>query len=210
MSASTENLDPTLDGFEAPDYRSDVDFDAYVSALSADATVKGMVFIDLIESIRSVHPEKIAETELAQRGYVSFKDYPQKDYLRLLKQTAEIVHPTIPSEEAVRRLGWTHFPRFANSIVGRVAFGIFFDDIDRLIPAVARATMHLVSPSDISAVQLGNRNWCYELRSMPGTLEPLWMGTAEGMLRHYDLEPKVLLRILGPGDFDVSLRWTEP
>lgn len=209
MSGDAATKDPRAEGFREPDYSAAVDFRAQIAALDPAATVKGMFFGELVEAIKSQAAPKLEELSLTERRYLPFSDYSQRDYLVLLEQTVDVVYPNLPSAEGVRRIGWSAFPRFVESVIGRVVVGIFVDDLDRLLASMAKAMRYCISPGFVEAEQIGERHWRYQMRDMPGATRVLLAGATEGVLKYHGLVPTVLVRDIGSGNFDFSIQWTE-
>ena len=200
--------DPRLEGFREPDYAIDVDFAAQIAAVPESGTIKGMFLSELVDEIEQYAPDQRGQIPLAQRRYLSFSDYSQRDYLRLLEHVVALVHPDLPTGEGVRRIAWNAFPRFVTSRIGRIVVGVFLDDLDRLVSAMATATRYCISPGTVKAVRMGERYWHYQIRDMRGATTPYFAGASEGVLKHYGLTPEVLIRDVGPGNFDLSIQWT--
>lgn len=197
------------EGFVEPEYGVDVDFKAHIAATPKKAMIKGMFFTDLVESLRGAAPDRLSEVRLASRRFLSFSDYPSRDFFELLEQTVAIVHTRIPTAEGVRRLGRSAFPRFVNSVVGKVVVGVFFDDIDRLLGAMARSWKYTNTIGTMHAKKLGAHEWYCEVREFPGAIIPYLVGTVEGIFEHYKLAPTVMVRDTGPSGFDLYVYWTE-
>ena len=210
MIGVVQSDDLQVEGFTLPDFRSDVDFNAHIRRTPETATVKGMFFSDLRRLLQASMPaEDHAGIPLSDKRYPAFGDYACHDYLRLMEHSAGALYPYLPTSEAVRRIGWSGFPKFVESLVGRVVVGIFLDDFDRLVQAMAKSWRYVTNIGEVTAQKQGPQDWLCEVRDCPGMVVPNFVGGAEGIFRHYQLEPTVTVRLMDAGNFDMSIRWVE-
>ncbi len=184
---------------------ADVDFETYIGSLCEGSTIKGMMFIDLIESAPASQHHALLRLNIARWRYLRFADYPQHEYLRLMAATAKLLYPQLPDGEAARRLARHHFARMANFLTHKALVRAFIGGPERLLPLGARFARYFAHPTFIECVRVDRRVWRYELRSMPGAVEPLWLGAAEGMLNHYGLDAAVTLHRWALGNFDLLI-----
>lgn len=197
-------------GFEFPDYGSDVDFDALILQTPDDFVIKGMFMSAVVDTIKASDEDAVMGIPLAKRRYVSFGDYPLTDYTRLLAEAVSIVHPRIPTAEALRRLGHGAYPRFANSTMGKIAVGVFLENVERLVAAAARSYRYVTNAGVVTPVQVGDNHWHWEARGFRGASPAFMVGINEGLLLHHKLAPNVRIRDLREHDWDLCIRWEEP
>ncbi len=195
-------------GFQIPDYGSDVDFDALILATPDDFVIKGMFMSAVVEAIEASDP--VAGIPLAKKRYLSFGDYPLADYTRLLAEAVTIVHPRIPTAEALRRLGHGAYPRFANSTMGKIAVGVFLENVERLVAAAARSYRFVTNAGVVTPIQIEDHHWHWEARGFQGASPAFMVGINEGLLLHHKLAPNVRIRDLREHDWDLCIQWEEP
>ena len=201
------DIDPMLEGFQLLNYSENIDFDTHIAKVPRDGTVKGMFFSDLINAIRACDPPKADELPFAKRRHLPFNDYPMREYFRLVEHAVAVIHPNLPSAEGVRQVAWGAFPRFVDSAIGRVVVGIFLDDMDRLVGAMAKAFQYTSNLGTVNTEKLGDKHWHYHIRDTPGAIRQFMVGAAEGIFRHRELEYRVMIREIGPASYDLSIQW---
>src|SRR5262245_47380584 len=86
--------------FRNPDWRAPLDVGGYFEGVPAKGSVKGRFFRALVGD-----PGDPARPRVGQERYLAFRDYPMREYLELLLETARVRYPGIPHREALRRIG---------------------------------------------------------------------------------------------------------
>jgi uncharacterized protein (TIGR02265 family) len=86
-----------------------------LAGVPSDGLVKGWLIHSIVENA------KRAGVELAtEKKYLTFRDYPIREYLELLGQAAMRVEPEKPPIETLRELGRGVYATFSRSLFGKV------------------------------------------------------------------------------------------
>jgi len=123
-----------------------------------------------------------------------------------MAKTAEVVHPTVPRGEGLRRLGHRAYDTLLDSHAGRVIFGAMGLDVESVIrfgPKGYRLTLNF---GKVSSTRVGERHFVYTYDGVPAFLEHYHVGVVEGALQHYGqtARVKVAMRDLAHATFDVA------
>src|SRR5690349_5120996 len=124
--------------FAEPDWSQVIDFSARVAAVPESASVRGM----FMQFLLAAAPSGVAE-RYASRRYVAFKNYPMREYVEILGHVCEASLQLQPAE-CLRRLGWTMYPKYANTITGTAIFAVAGKNFARVIelaPTAYRITL---------------------------------------------------------------------
>lgn len=193
--AATESLTITpetwLDGL--------TDMERTAQETPADFRVKGIFFARMLQLIRDDWPTVAGRLEApADNGrYVPFRDYPWRDYTRLMAMAARQAHPNVPSNEALRRLGWDDHDLFAGTATGKVTLA--------LVGTPRQAILH--TPSVYLKMAPGERRMeATELDAMTLQLEvepnygawPYMVGQFQGITSHYGPCPTIVVEHFPP------------
>lgn len=195
--------------FVTPDFSTDLEPGPHLERVPPDALCKGMFFHDVMKAVHRVSPD--AEQELiplmGRRRYLAFKDYPLREHMELTARAVKLLYPNLPSREGMRRLGWLAYPTFAESMVGRVIFGILGQDLDQIYEVGPRSFEVSMTRGRAVAYRMGEQHWRYELTDIFGYLDTYYVGVLEGPLRHYHHVPDVRIRLDTPSDGVMDIRW---
>jgi uncharacterized protein (TIGR02265 family) len=162
------------------------DVEAELRRVPDDYRVKGMFFdrlmLVLAGDFEQLRPRLLEPPERAR--YVSFRDYPGADFVRLVAAAGRKAHPRVALREAIRRLALDDFKVFASSVVGKVTLAVASDPraILRKVPFVYRS----LAPGcwDITAEDLDPRTVRLDFRPFIGRWEYA-VGQFESALLHY-------------------------
>jgi uncharacterized protein (TIGR02265 family) len=176
-----------------PDFAAPVDIDAHLARLPPDATCKGLFFLDLIRlGTTAVSPGELAcLSGVPERRYVSFRDYPMADNLRLTVAVARAVYLTEPLGEALRRIGRTAFDVVCTSLVGKTLFGGHGRELEPLLFTGPRACKLFLSFGDVAVEKAAPGRFLIHARGLPTFLETHQVGVIEGVLRHCRMRGRV-------------------
>ena len=115
--------------------------------------------------------------------------------------------PHVSTRQAFREFGWRAFPDFAGTMLGRVVFGMFGDDLQHAFEAGPRGVTQSVKPGMAVVTSLDERHVRMEYYDIFGILDPYYIGVAEGMVRHYGFEPDVRIHALDISNAVLDVRW---
>ncbi len=168
------------------------DVDEAVATVPASYRVKGMFFSRHVQRLgdefSSLLPYLVEPPDGGR--FMTFRDYPQRDYVRVYAAVAQKLHPRLGLNESARRIAREDFDAFAESIFGRVVVALAGD---------ARAALHRlpsvyerVAPGawQVSTEDIDDRTvrvrfeglygpWCYSV------------GQLEGIVMAFDSTPRI-------------------
>lgn len=195
--------------FHPPRFSQPVDLDAHLRKLPAGATCRGLYFLTPLAQLQRVAPqhELLRPGQLGGRRYVAFSTYPYADFLRLLVAVAPVIHPGLPPGEGLRRLGQGGYDALLSNHIGRVIFGVFGRDFERVVMAGPRGYDVSVNFGSLRSELVAPRHVRYHFTGRPIFLETYQVGIIEGGMRACKVagEVRVLLDDIDRGTFDI--RW---
>jgi uncharacterized protein (TIGR02265 family) len=196
--------------FRVPDFTRPFELSVYLANTPEDATVKGLFFQDVIKFVQLAKRPMAAERlpQLSRR-YVPFRDYPLREHMELTTQVARFLYADVPIREGLRRLGWLVFPGFAESLVGKVIFTIFGDNLDRVYELGPRSFPVSMSHGRAATERVGERHWRISFREIYGFLDCYYIGVIEGPIRRLKKTADVRLDAQSLSDGLMDVRWTD-
>lgn len=198
-----------VNSFRVPSFNQPLDCAPYLARVPADATCKGMFFHDIINAVERKSAEAAqALKPYLPRRYMSFKDYPLREHMEVTAKAAELLYPDVPSQEGMRRLGWLAYPTFAESMVGKVIFGILGNDLDRIFKVAPKSLEIALSRGRVHTEKMGDRHWRFDFRDAYGYLDIYYVGVIEGPVRYMGFTPKVLVSVNGPAAAVMDVTWS--
>jgi len=207
ISEAEDRLDDELraHGLHAPDFvdldlHSSLDVETRIAETPAAATVKGMFFEQLARSARKAGHAGPAR-------YVPFRNYPLRDYMRLVAECARARYPRLPLREAFRRVGWDAFPTLMNSVAGKVMFAFARGDAHSVLRLAPDAYKHTMSHCSVSLRVSSPGQVVLEYRDLYNFVECYQVGIIEGGCRAFGSSARIRLRSLSPHDADMLIRW---
>jgi uncharacterized protein (TIGR02265 family) len=170
----------------------DIDLETQVREMPRSYLVKGMFFARLVDQLGA--DWSLVEGQLLQapRGgrYVSFKDYPQADYMRLSVALARKLHPRQSVREAVRRVARKDFDVFAASTFGKVVLAVVGDARGALLKTPFVYGKMTSGDQVVEGFELDPRTVRLEFRPHYGSWEYV-LGQLEGVAAHYGRPPVI-------------------
>lgn len=191
------------DSFELPDWSAPFDADEYLRSIPEHATSKGMFFEPLRARVKEA-----GGVFSGRQHYVAFKDYPAREYLRVVLDSAAQIFPGAAVRQSLRQIGWLAFPTFSQSLLGRVLFKFAGSDVAKALRAVPRAYGALSSVSSAEVIELGEGSAIVRLRQVWDVPDASEVGVFEGGLRTLGREGEVRVRRLDLADCDLRLDWS--
>jgi uncharacterized protein (TIGR02265 family) len=193
----------------APDFAAPVELSAHAALLPSGASCKGMFFLDLLRAGRRQRSsaELHALAGLPDRRYLTFRDYPTRDFLALALATARSAYPNVPVGQALQRLGQAAFEALMESHLGRTVLGALGRDVEGLLLGLPRAYQLLVSFGEMTIEKTAHRVYLLRVRRFPVFLGTYQVGVVEGALRHCQQRAQVRVAIdtLADGAIEISL-----
>ncbi len=188
----------------------DVPLDAYLRECPAIATTRGIFFQYVAELARDADGviDERTFAGIKDRRWVPFKSYPLRDFMRLCHNAAKLVHPTLSTGEALRRIGWLCYPSFAATMAGRIVLFAFGMKLDEVLLAAPRTYEHALSGASARVTRVGVRHFRAELRSVYSFAAAYHVGVVEGTIRAFGYVPEVRVRLSSRrSDIDLDIRW---
>jgi uncharacterized protein (TIGR02265 family) len=192
------------EGFVAPDWDAPLDVPGLLAAVPPGRTIKGMFIQAVVSEARSA-----SGASLGRGRYIAFKDYPVKEWIEVLVQAADLIHPYVPKREAVRRLGRSSYPAFASSMLGRVLMSAAGGDLSsalRLVPEIYRYSVGGGSSADLVTLREGYA--VIALREVWDFPDARHVGAFEGGIAIFGRVGSVRVRSISLSDVDLEISWT--
>jgi uncharacterized protein (TIGR02265 family) len=190
-------------GFLAPDDSRPLDVEEVVRETPADAAVRGMFFNTYLAEA------KRRGVSLSDPGsYVGFKFYPLHQWQRFIVDVAARLHPGLPLRGALRQVGLSAYPTFADSIVGRVVFGVLGKDLGRILRVASKGFEHSLNSAHVELVSGDERSVRLHLAGVYGFIDSYNVGVFEGAFKACDREGSVFYRSIAPGEAEIICQWT--
>ncbi len=187
------------DGFVPLREEAPLDTAARIEAAPPTALVKGMFCTQILELAAE------RGVDLQRPRYASFRDYTFAEWLELMAEAAGKVYPELDPQAAVAELARPTFPRFRQSLLGRVIFTVAdFEGSLRLAAAAYRRVSIArceLSKLDDGIAELSLRNvWEF----------PAWqVGIYRGGFDAFGLKGTVRVRCRSLSELDLQLRWSK-
>ncbi|HTV18455.1 MAG TPA: DUF2378 family protein [Polyangiaceae bacterium] len=205
--SSVEQLDAELrahrlspDDFVELDLKAALDVESRIAAAPEVATVRGMFFDQLVRSAKHAN---IAREE----RYVPFRNYPLRDYMRLVVDVARARFPQLALRDAMRRVGWDAFLTLKASVTGKVLFSFARGDAQSVLQLAPDAYKHTMSHCSVSLRVSSPGQVVLEYRDVYNFVECYQVGIVEGACRACGSVPQVRVRQRSAHHLDMLVRW---
>ena len=176
-----------------------ISLEAGLATIPVETTVKGMFFRRHVEGLGSDYETVSATLDVPVKDgkYVAFRDYPQRDYARMIAATARKRFPLLPGREALRQLAREDFKVFAESMIGKVIMTVAGDARGSLmhVPDAYRA---IVPGANVHAVDLNPHTVRITFEPLMGFLE-YTLGQLEGVVLAFDGSPLTTIHVIKDG-----------
>lgn len=174
-----------------------------IAMTPAHATVKGM-YIDAL--LQELDRQRIVRPTTAR--FISFKDYPLRDFMRMLiDYSGLVVHDATP-REALRQLGHSVFPTLAESTVGRIIFSIAGRNWIQALMLSPRAWEISLKPGSVQLCDVTETSARMALRDVWNFADTYQVGIIEGAMEVFRIEGTVRPQVLNRRcDVDLHLEW---
>lgn len=188
--------------FVEPDWKAEIDFATRLAAVPADATVRGM-FLQLLQESMSGD----ATSPARNRRYVSFKNYPMRDYVELLALSCAKSVRGIGHGECVRRLGRMVYPRYADTITGTAIFAAAGRDFRRMLELCPAAYRVSTPTAEVSILSIESGHARVALRRMWNLPDLHQVGIFEGAMDVCGVFGSIKVERHSLCDVDFEIRW---
>ena len=190
----------SVSDYRPVDFSAPIDIEARIAETPETATAKGMFFEPLARSGRQWAIP-------CEARYVPFRDYPMRDYIRLLAAYGRKRHPDVPLREAMRRVGWEAFPALMSSVAGRVLYTFAGRDVRAALRLAPEAYKHSIKPGSVVSRLNTPSQVLLEYRDVWNLAECYQVGVIEGGCRAFGAEARVLVRAHSSASLDMLIRW---
>lgn len=174
-----------------------------IDATPSHATVKGMYIESFLVSM-----ERKGVVRPTDRRFVSFKDYPLREYQELLLEATATLYPTTPPRDGLKLLGRMAYPTLSESTVGRILFAIAGRDWKAALPLSRRAYEISLKPGRAELKDVTENSAIMCLRDVWNFADTYQVGAYEGAMECYLISGTVTPR---PGsricDVDLHMEW---
>jgi uncharacterized protein (TIGR02265 family) len=193
-----------LEGFSMPDWSASLDLEERLAAVPADAMNKGILFVGPVKAVKEKTGKKVGRGD-----YGLFTDYPVREMIEVVLESAHLLHPDLPPREGIRHIGQAVFPRLKESAPGRMLFALAGNNIFSAVRLVGRAHA-LGSCTRAQATVVDDHTIVVEIRNAWVFPENYQLGIYEGALPAYGRTGTVLVRRRSLCDVDLKLTLVEP
>jgi uncharacterized protein (TIGR02265 family) len=172
-----------------------------IAAAPANATIKGMFFLQLVERARK------AGVEVSSTRYLGFRDYPVKDWIRLLSDTAAAVHPDLPPRAGMRRIGRDAHVTFLASTIGKVVMSIAARDFDAALARLPKAYAVTGSHSTVTVEESEANRAVLLFKNVYDGIDAYHAGVLEGGATHFGRDVRIRAADIRPDGGALELSW---
>lgn len=178
-------------------------FSERIEATPAHATVKGM-YIDAF--LRTLDRKRLPRP--TTKRFMSFTDYPLRDYMSLLLEACPKLHPHESIAEALKCQGRLVYPTLISSTVGKVIFSIAGRSWTAALPLTARGYEISLKPGSAQTHDMTENSALLSLRNVHNFAECFHVGVMEGAMDIFRVSGTVTPQSLNrPCDVDLLLNW---
>ncbi|KIG17953.1 hypothetical protein DB30_02168 [Enhygromyxa salina] len=195
--------------FVKPRAHFELDLEDITARIVGVPTIKGMFFNRTLELVAERADERdiICAAGLDDDRFVPFRDYPWVNFLRLNCAVSDVIYDGSRSA-GLRHIGRTLYATFADSLPGRVTFGVLRHNADRVMRLGAKAWNMSGNPGEVFAESVGDRHYRYHFARSPSEVtETLGVGVLEGALAECNEVPRVLFGYADPMHTVLDIRW---
>ncbi len=177
--------------------------EAWIEETPRTATVKGMYVDSLLSMV-----ERTGAPRLTEKRYFPFKDYPLRDAMRIMLDSAAVMYPTNSPRDGLVRLGRQVFPTLTASTVGKVLFSVAGRSWERSLKLTSKAYEVSITPGTGALAELTDRSARIELRSIWNFADTYQVGVMQGAMESLGVRGTVHAVMLGRRcDVDLILEW---
>jgi len=175
----------------------------HIEQTPKDHTVKGMYVAGIHDTLKTHHVTYNLTTVQA------FKDYPLREYMELLLDSALTLYPRQTPSDGLRALGRLAIPTFARSIVGGVLMGTVGRSWELALKCVAKGYEVSLRPGKCLVTAMSPGRAVLQLRSVWNFGTSYQVGVIEGLMEWCQISGLVSPTALSPCNVDLKLEWEE-
>lgn len=173
-------------------------------------TVRGMYLAELASELGEAFPAIATTLDAPPPGgrYLAFRSYPMRDHARLALEVARLRDPERSLRESLRRLHRGNMQTFMSSTIGSVIAAMVNNVKDALLRSPVAFTQSRVG-GEVTARSIETRAVEITMRDSNPWLDCADLGTLEGLVMHYDVEPRIEVELTSPVDATYLIRWRD-
>jgi uncharacterized protein (TIGR02265 family) len=175
----------------------------HIDQTPKDHIVKGMYVGGILDTLKA---HKVSRPMTSVQA---FKDYPLRDYMELLLDSALTLYPRQGAAEGLRNLGRLAIPTFANSIIGGVVMGTVGRSWDLALKCVAKGYEVSLRPGKCLVSPLGPGHVIVQLRSVWNFGTSYQVGVIEGLMQWCHVSGRITPTALSRCNVDLKVEWEE-
>lgn len=192
-------------GFHLPDWESPLDVESHLALVPEGCTAKGLFLRALLAEV-----ERHGRSLPTRETYQGFHDYPLRHCLEQLVDGARLLYPGVPLRTGIRRLSWLAYDAFADSLIGRVIFGVLGRRVGAILGLAGRGVAHAANVGKVETEMLDEGEAILRAADVYAFLDCFGVGLVEAILRRCDAEGLVAVRMRSPTAGDLYVRWGQP
>jgi len=175
----------------------------HIDQTPKDHIVKGMYVGGILDTLKT-HKVSCKLTTVQ-----AFRDYPLRDYMELLLDSALTLYPRQGAADGLRTLGRLAIPTFASSIVGGVIMGTVGRSWEFALKCVAKGYEVSLRPGKCMVSAVGPGHVTVQLRSVWNFGTSYQVGVIEGLMEWCQISGRVTPSALSRCDVDLKVEWEE-
>jgi uncharacterized protein (TIGR02265 family) len=189
------------DSFVLPDMSGSEDIAQVLACCPAEAMTRGMFLADIVDALRR------NQLPLPARTYQTFGNYPQREFISVASDAAGHLFPRVSQREALRLLGQSAYPVFAQTLIGKVMFGVLGNDIGSIMRIAPRGYASILSHGHADLVESGPKFVRVKLVNVHTFLSSYQVGVFEGALLACEVKGTVKVRYDNPTNGEFLVEW---
>ena len=191
-----------MQSFAEPPWTAPLDVAAELRRVPENLTQKGMFIIPMIVEAK----KRGVVLPSARDRYVPFQDYPLREHVALLAESAAAFYPEMPFRQALRRLGRGGYRAFLESTVGKVVWSSVSDTHGALL-GILRGYEIGVPGCSARVLERRDKAAVIRLERVPYFLDSHHVGCFEGALKAIGVEGHITLRLDSSHTGDFLCAW---
>ncbi|MBL8717931.1 MAG: DUF2378 family protein [Myxococcales bacterium] len=188
--------------FVDPPWDAPLDVEAALQHTPANATMKGMFLDAMVEGAK----KRGVTLGGARARYVPFHDYPIREHMALLVESAHAFYPDLSLRQGLRKLGRGAHAALIASVVGRVVWATA-SDVRTAIEAMVKGYTISVPSCRLSVIECTDRQVTLRVEHVYWFLDSHHVGVFEGAMRAGGVDGAVRVRLSSPSDGELSCAW---
>lgn len=179
------------------------ELEAWITETPAHATLKGMFVESFLKSL-----DRTGHQRPTSARYISFKDYPLREVMRIMLDSVKTAWPQVPPREGLRLLGQAVYPTLADSTVGKVLFSVAGRSFKTALTLTGKAYGVSLNPGSANVTELTDKSAIVQLRDVWNFTDSYQVGVMEGAMEAYGVTGTVTPHITARRcDVDLHLAW---